>query len=98
MHVYWLDRWEGWPTRGAGQVLAGFSLPRALPDGWTAQVLAEKRFLTRRPRTARLEAMWTLKPWVLQAQLVSCCLCVHSPGAILMPLMHSKPSLPCSGC
>lgn len=98
MHVYWLDRREGWPTRGAGQVLAGFFLLRALPDGWTAQILAEKRLLTRRPRTARLEATWALKPWVLQARLVSCCLCFRSPGATLMPVMHSKPSLHCSGC
>lgn len=36
MHVYWLDRWEGWPTWGAGQVLAGFSLylGLCLTGGW----------------------------------------------------------------
>lgn len=45
---------------GGGQVLAA-SLLRALPDGWTVQILAEEAS-DQEARTARLEAMWALKP------------------------------------
>lgn len=82
MNADWMEERS---TRVTGEVLTGFSLPLALPDGWKAQSWLRRSFWTGRPRTGTdrshvgSEALGSSRPgWS--------CVCFHfPPGATVLP-------------